>query len=128
MNDAQIEQTGARAHADLTPYQLFMFGLGIYVLLSLAAQTFLSLSPGTDGILDHVDDLVCVAFFADFWVNLLTAKSKLAYLKWGWIDLLSSIPMIDMARAGRLARTIRILRAFRGVRSARFLADYLIHR
>ena len=61
-------------------------------------------------------------------MNLLTAKSKLSYLKWGWIDLLSSIPMIDMARAGRVARIIRILRAFRGVRTARFLAEYLVHR
>jgi voltage-gated potassium channel len=105
-----------------------MFGLGVYVLLSLAAQTFLSLSPGTDAILDHVDDLICVVFFVDFWVNLLTAESKLGYLKWGWIDLVSSIPMVDLARAGRVARIIRILRAFRGVRSARFLAEYLVHR
>lgn len=115
-------------HHELRPYQLFMFGLGVYVLLSLAAQTFLSLSPSTDEILSRVDDLLCLVFFADFWINLYFAHNRLAYLKWGWIDLLSSIPMIDMARAGRLARIIRILRAFRGVRSARFLADYLVHR
>jgi len=115
-------------HHELRPYQLFMFGLGVYVLLSLAAQTFLSLSPSTDEILSRVDDLLCLVFFVDFWVNLYFAHNRLAYLKWGWIDLLSSIPMIDMARAGRLARIIRILRAFRGVRSARFLADYLVHR
>jgi voltage-gated potassium channel len=128
MNDAQMKQQRERVQHELRPYQLFMFGLGVYVLLSLAAQTFLSLSPGTDAILGHVDDLICVVFFVDFWINLLTAESKLGYLKWGWIDLLSSIPMVDMARAGRLARIIRILRAFRGVRSGRFLADYLIHR
>jgi voltage-gated potassium channel len=105
-----------------------MFGLGVYVLLSLAAQTFLGLSESTNAILDQVDQLICVVFFLDFWVNLYAAKNKFAYLKWGWIDLVSSIPMIDLARAGRLARVIRILRAFRGVRSARFLADYLLHR
>jgi voltage-gated potassium channel len=129
MQDAPFEQPIEQPDAhELRPYQLFMFGLGVYVLLSLAAQTFLSLSPETDAILGHVDDLICIAFFVDFWVNLLTAPSKLGYLKWGWIDLLSSIPMIDVARAGRLARIVRILRAFRGVRSGRFLADYLIHR
>jgi voltage-gated potassium channel len=128
MNDAQMKQQRERVQHELRPYQLFMFGLGVYVLLSLAAQTFLALSPGTDAILGHVDDLICVVFFVDFWINLLTAESKLGYLKWGWIDFVSSIPMIDMARAGRLARIIRILRAFRGVRSGRFLADYLIHR
>ncbi len=115
-------------HHDLRPYQLFMFGLGVYVLLALAAQTFLPLSESTDAILEHVDNLICVVFFVDFWVNLFSAHNKLAYLKWGWIDLASSIPMLDMARAGRLARIIRILRAFRGIRSARFIADYWLHR
>jgi len=128
MHDAPNERLETDEAHELRPYQLFMFALGVYVLLSLAAQTFLPLSPGTEAILGHVDDLICVAFFIDFWVNLLNAPSKLGYLKWGWIDLLSSIPMIDMARAGRLARIIRILRAFRGVRSGRFLADYLLHR
>src|SRR5579872_6160883 len=128
MPDTPDEQLAPHEAQELRPYQLFMFALGVYVLLSLAAQTFLPLSAETDAILGHVDDLICVAFFIDFWVNLFTAPSKLGYLKWGWIDLLSSIPMIDMARAGRLARIIRILRAFRGVRSGRFLADFLIHR
>lgn len=128
IQDPPVDPLGEQAARELRPYQLFMFSLGVYVLLSLAAQTFLPLSPETDAILGHVDDLICIAFFVDFWVNLATAPSKLGYLKLGWIDLLSSIPMIDMARAGRLARIIRILRAFRGVRSGRFLADYLLHR
>lgn len=116
-----------RCQAELGPYQLFMFGLGVYVLLALAAETFLSLSESTNAILDQIDDGICLIFFFDFFVSLFNAPSKLGYLKWGWIDLLSSIPMVDMFRAGRIARIIRILRAFRGVRSARFIADYLIH-
>ena len=114
-------------HPELGPYQMFMFGLGIYVLLALAAETLLPISQSTDDILDEVDNGICVIFFVDFFISLYRAPSRLAYLKWGWIDLLSSIPMIDMFRAGRIARIIRILRAFRGVRSARFLADYLVH-
>jgi voltage-gated potassium channel len=106
---------------------MFMFGLGVYVLLALAAETLLPLSEATDAILDEVDNGICVIFFFDFFISLYRAPNKLAYLKWGWIDLLSSIPMVDMFRAGRIARIIRILRAFRGVRSARFLADYLVH-
>jgi voltage-gated potassium channel len=128
MNAPLMKQQRERTQHELRPYQLFMFALGVYVLLSLAAQTLLPLDPNTDAILSHVDDLICLVFFADFWINLFTAESKLAYLKWGWIDLVSSIPMIDMARAGRLARIVRILRAFRGVRSGRYLADYLLHR
>ncbi len=120
-------QPAGKPHADLGPYQLFMFGLGIYVLLALAAQTLFPLSDGTSAILDHVDEGLCLIFLADFFINLIHAPSKLGYLKWGWIDLLSSVPMIDVFRAGRIARIIRILRAFRGIRSARFIADYLVH-
>jgi voltage-gated potassium channel len=133
MSDIAPESTDACAahhehcRAELAPYQMFMFGLGVYVLLALAAQTFLRLSASTNAILDHLDDGICLIFFVDFFVSLFTARNRLAYLKWGWIDLISSIPMIDMFRAGRIARIIRILRAFRGVRSARFVADYLIH-
>ncbi|MGE5191426.1 MAG: ion transporter [Deltaproteobacteria bacterium] len=125
--DDPASQPASVTHPELGPYQMFMFGLGVYVLLALAAQTFLPLSESTDAILDHVDDGICVIFFFDFFISLHRAPSKLGYLKWGWIDLLSSIPMVDMFRAGRIARIIRILRAFRGVRSGRFLADYLVH-
>jgi len=38
----------------------------VYVLLSLAAQTFLGLSAETDAILDQVDQVICIVFFVDF--------------------------------------------------------------
>jgi voltage-gated potassium channel len=126
---ARSDSTGDpndRLRSELGPYQLFMFGLGIYVLIALAAQTLLPLSESTSAIIDHLDNLVCLIFFADFFINLYLAPSKLQYLKWGWIDLVSSIPMVDALRAGRIARMIRILRAFRGIRSARFVADHLV--
>jgi voltage-gated potassium channel len=63
---------------------------------------------------------------ADFFYKLITAESKLAYLKWGWIDFLSSIPAIGPLRWGRFARLVRILRMFRGIRSIRQLVVYLV--
>jgi voltage-gated potassium channel len=113
---------------ELRPYQLFMFALGIYVLVALAIQTFLTLDPDTDELLDQVDRFICVIFFVDFLFNLVSAPNRWAYLKWGWIDLLSCLPMVDFARAGRLARVIRVFRAFRGVRAARFVTYYLVNR
>jgi voltage-gated potassium channel len=108
------------------PYHLFVFLLGIYALIALAIQTFFPLSSSTLEILDHVDYGICVIFFGDFLINLATAPSKLGYLRWGWIDLVSSIPMVDSLRAGRVARVIRIMRAFRSIRSARHLAQHLM--
>src|SRR5262245_40115744 len=99
---AELASENERLRSELGPYQLFMFGLGIYVLVALAAQTLLPISESTGAILDHLDDLVCLIFFADFFINLYLAPNKLRYLKWGWIDLVSSIPMVDALRAGRI--------------------------
>lgn len=113
---------------DLHPYQLFMLALGLYVLAALGLQTFLELDESTHRILNVVDDCVCLVFFLDFWGNLYFARSKWEYLKWGWLDLLSSLPTLDIARASRLARVIRVLRALRSIRLIRLLADQIIHR
>ncbi len=44
-------------------------------------------------------------------------------MKWGWIDLLSSIPLVDPFRWGRLARIVRILRFFRTMKSLKLLVN-----
>ncbi len=113
---------------ELQPYRLFMFLLGVYVLLALALETFVKLEASTVQVLNIADYAVCAIFFVDFWVNLSLAKSKWGYLKWGWLDLVSSIPMVDVARASRLARVIRVLRALRGIRLIRLLADHFTNR
>ncbi|MBN1489758.1 MAG: ion transporter [Phycisphaerae bacterium] len=109
-------------------YQLFMLGLCVYVLLALAADTFFRLDESTSEILEYADTGICIIFLADFFVRLILAKRKLAYLKWGWIDFLSSIPMVNFLRWGRFARVIRILRVLRGVRSMKMLAAFILNR
>jgi voltage-gated potassium channel len=124
---AQVLVTPADvAPTDSKPYEFFMFGLCIYVLLALAAETFLHLNPATVAVLDYGDTAICFVFLADFFVSFLRAPDKLAYMKWGWIDLISSIPTIGVLRVGRLARLIRILRCLRGLRVARQLSGSLI--
>ncbi len=111
---------------EIRPYELFMLMLCVYSLFSLAVETFFHLPADEIEILDIVDNLVCGIFLLDFFTNLARAKHKLGYLKWGWIDLLSSIPVIDYFRAGRIVRIIRILRVLRGIRIARVLGRYLL--
>jgi voltage-gated potassium channel len=48
----------------------------------------------------------------------------MSFLKWGWIDLVSSIPMFDFLRWGRLVRIVRILRILRAFRSTKVLLSY----
>ncbi len=111
------------------PYQLFMLALSLFALGALAAETFVALSPATLQILRWSDTAVCVLFFADFVVHMVRSRDRWGYfVRWGWIDLISSIPMVDALRFGRAARVLRILRVLRAVRSARILAAFILQR
>jgi len=99
--------------------------LSVYVLGALLAQTLFPLPPEVSRLLDRIDLLVCVVFLTEFAVRFRRAPSKLAFMKWGWIDLLSSIPAYDFFRWGRVLRLVRIIRMLRAFRSARQLAEFL---
>jgi voltage-gated potassium channel len=110
------------------PYEPFMLVLCVWVLVSLAAETFLPLAEETRQILQYADTGICVIFLFDFIRDLVRAERPLEYMKWGWLDLVSSIPMIGWARVGRAARIVRIFRVLRGVRSTRVLTRYVLGR
>jgi len=97
-----------------------MLVLSLYALLALGAETVLPLTPATRSILDAADVVVCALFFADFVVSWRAAPDRWQYMRtWGWLDLVSSIPTIGLARLGRLARVVRIVRLMRGLRIAK---------
>lgn len=108
------------------PYDLFMLGLCVYVLVALIAETFFPLSQDTVWILNRVDNAICLIFILDFMAGLLKAPSKWEFLKWNWIDLVSSIPNLDLFRVGRAVRVIRILRVLRGIRSTKRLVTFIL--
>ncbi len=95
--------------------------LSVYVLLALALELVLALPPQVLILLGWIDFAICIVFIVDFFRQLWRAQNKLGFLKWGWIDLVSSIPFLPLARWGRLARVARILMLMRSVRSFRAL-------
>lgn len=110
------------------PYQLFILVLCCLVLLQLAIEAFLHVPPEVHEILLRVDLFVCAFFFVDFLIQFKNAPSRWRYMvTWGWIDLLSSIPLVSAVLWGRAARALRILKLLRGIRSARDLIRYLIN-
>jgi len=82
--------------------------------------------PEVRKILEVSDTVICFVFIADFFIQLVRAERKWQYLKWGWIDLISSIPTLAWFRVGRTVRIIRILRILRAFRSTRVLLNYLL--
>lgn len=96
--------------------EVVTFILSIYVLIALFVEATFPLGPEVITFLNHIDFYVCMIFLADFFIGLHKAPSKRAFLKWGWIDFISSIPMLGPFRFGRIIRVFRILRALRSVR------------
>lgn len=72
-----------------------------------------------------MDLFICGAFALDFVIRFSRAKSKLDFMRLGWIDLIESIPNLDMLRWGRSVRVLRILRLLRGIRSLHRLLSML---
>jgi len=54
-------------------------------------------------------------FVLEFGSRILAARSRLAYLKGHWIDVISLAPPIRGARVLRLLRLLRLVRAFSGI-------------
>lgn len=110
----------------ITIFKLFLVVLSFYVLVSLFIQSMFDLSPEMDQLMGHIDSFVCYIFLADFFVRLYQAPSKMSFLKWGWIDFVSSIPMLQEFRAGNLFRIIRFVRLLRALRSVRVIWLYVL--
>ncbi|HTV03433.1 MAG TPA: ion transporter, partial [Luteitalea sp.] len=111
------------------PYQLFMLFLCLFTLAGVGGQV--ALAPGSEvsRILQGADTIACAIFFVDFCISLRRAPNRWRYFyTWGWIDLLSSIPVLEVTRWGRFARIARLLRLLRGVRAAAIVADALLER
>lgn len=111
------------------PYLLFMLALSAYAVLALGVTTLVPLSPETRAVLEYADTAVCLLFFGDFLISFARARHRVRYLfSWGWLDLLSSIPMVDALRWGRTARILRIIRVLRGLRATRVLTGFVLRR
>ena len=104
---------------------LVVLVLSIYVLIALLIDTFCHLPSEVSNVLELVDNAICVFFLFEFCIRFYHAKSKLKFMKWGWIDLISSIPTFDFLRAGRALRLIRLLRILRAFRSTKHLVNHI---
>ena len=101
--------------------------LSVYVLGALLVEAFVPLSHELTRLLLIVDDAVCVVFLWDFVVRFRRAHDKWEFMKWGWIDLLASIPTAHLFHAGRALQLLRLIRILRAFRSMRHLIRHLYH-
>ncbi|MBI2927470.1 MAG: potassium channel family protein [Verrucomicrobia bacterium] len=112
MNNSRLSEAG-----QLGIVQVALLILTVVLLAVLVADTIWTLPDDVSRIIQGVDTIVCGLLLLDFFVRLHRAENKRAFLKWGWIDLVASIPNIDVLRWGRVVRVLRVIRLLRGIRS-----------
>jgi voltage-gated potassium channel len=115
-----MEQETAFMSRRGTAYNLFIFILTI-ISLVIMVVLLLPLDDSTIGLLQFYDNLICVIFLLDFFINLRASPKKSDYFikEGGWLDLLGSIPSLGvtfkysglfrLARLSRLSRIARLL-------------------
>lgn len=106
-------------------FNIIILILTLYVLGALVIESFYKLPEETAKLLNYIDRAICLIFFFDFLFRFFNSKNKLHFMKWGWIDLISCIPVINVFRAGRLLRLIRLLRIVRAFRSSKQLLNHV---
>lgn len=117
------------ANTSSPAYHLLMLVLCLFALGVLAIQTAVKLDPQIRLVLEYADYAVCLIFFADFVASLWRAPSRLRYLAtWGWLDLLSSIPTLNVARWGRIGRILRVFRVLRGLRATKLISSVILRK
>lgn len=108
---------------DIGFFNLLILILSFYVLFAILIDTLFELPTEISRMLHYIDNTICLIFFIDFIIRFKRSENKLVFMKWGWIDLIASIPNIEALRAGRILRVIRIFRLIRAYRSVRHIIE-----
>ncbi len=120
-----MSENNTKYEKQLGILNLLVIILTFYVLGAIVVDTIYPLEKETSLLLHDIDIAICIFFLGEFSIRFYRAENKWKFMKWGWIDLLSSIPMIEPLRAGRLLRLFRLLRIVRAFRSTHHLANHV---
>jgi len=113
------------AKKEISLFNILILVLSVYVLISLAINSFFNLSDELSSLLNYIDNIICIVFLIDVINRFRKAENKLEFMKWGWIDLIASIPTIDFLRPGRVLRLIRLVRIFRVIKSTSLIYEHI---
>jgi len=129
-----MEAASPRKHSN--SYQIFIIVLTVLSLVVMVAL-WLPLTDATIRLLQRYDNLICVIFLVDFFLNLRASPKKSDFFikEGGWLDLLGSIPSLGLTfrlsgifRLARLSRLGRVIRLLREKNQVELVEDVVKHR
>jgi len=100
----------------LTVTKLIVALLSIFSIILLSFTFFIDQDSELYRLIHYYDFGLCMIFLYDFFVQLYKRKKRWQYFfTYGWLDLLSSLPVIDQFRYVRVLRIFRILRIVKSI-------------
>ncbi|MEY4133517.1 MAG: hypothetical protein RL592_1575 [Verrucomicrobiota bacterium] len=116
----------------LNPWDWLVLVVAVVSLLLVLLETFLHIPGNLLPLLRDIDRLSCLIFLADIVVRWRREKWAAAFWRWGWIDLLASIPFdpafrsLQAIRIYRFVRLIRVLKKLNTLTSGTSLNEKLL--
>ncbi len=111
--------------AHIGPLDVYVGFVALYSIVLLLVGIFVTLSPEEERLFSIADLALCALFLFDLAVRYRKAPDKLRFWKWGWIDLLASVPLFPFLRWGRSIRLFRVLQLLRAVEGVRMLHGHV---
>jgi len=97
--------------------------LSIFSIVLLSIGFFIPETSEVYRLITYFDFILCLIFLYDFLVQFFTEPNKWKYMYTiGWLDLLSSIPVVSELR---YIRVFRIFRIFRIIKSIKLLIEFI---
>lgn len=93
--------------------------LSFYTVIEFFIELVTKIPGHVLSMLENADFFICLLFLADWIYYFIVNKDKKHYFKCHILDLISSIPFIQVLRPFRIVRTIRIIRLLRLIRGIR---------
>ena len=97
----------------LNTWDWFVLVVAVVALLLVLLETFLHIPAGILSVLRTIDTLSCLIFLTDIFVRWRREQWAAAFWRWGWFDLLASIPFDSAFRTLQAIRIYRIIRLIR---------------
>lgn len=99
--------------------------LSIFSILLLSLLFFIPVDSEIYKLIGYFDFILCMIFLIDFLNQLFRAENKWKYFYTvGWLDLISSLPMVSEFR---FVRIFRIFRIFRIIKSIKLLIAFILN-
>ena len=92
-----------------TIFQAALLSLSVFVLICLLADAVFYLPPEMARLISIYDNTLCIFLLGDFFVRLMNAPDKFRFMRYGWFDLLSSIPAFGTGYIRDITRISAIL-------------------